>query len=214
MCYLCAYVRPEGPQRMDPLPSPPVDWEWTQALGTCRKCSVWACSVHATRYGASPSASFECAICTPAQAVKAATGIEHDPVAVAEALRAAPSANSAEARSFGNALTRLVSAERRDAWISEFEGVIPYSDTAVGIGLAAGYPPAMAAAVRDTFTGRELNLQPDAGQIAAGAVNLAYQVANGRRGGVGRPRLLDVRYRLLVDPVVMFVDFVERANRG
>jgi hypothetical protein len=213
MCYLCAYVRPEVPQRNDPIPAG-IYSEWTEALGTCKKCSVWACGVHGTRYGSSQSASFECAICTPAQAVKDAVGIDRDAVAVAEALRAAPSADSSEAGSFLNALTRLVPADRRDLWISDFEGQIQYSYDEPRIGLVAGYPPAMAAAVRETFTGRELNLRLDAGQIVSGAVNLAYQVANRRGGALRRPRLLDVRYPQLIDPVVMFVDFVERASRG
>jgi hypothetical protein len=35
-------------------------------LGTCSRCSVWACSLHGVRY-----AKFECAMCTPAAAVVA-----------------------------------------------------------------------------------------------------------------------------------------------
>jgi hypothetical protein len=211
VCYLCAYMRAEVPQRSDPLQG--NDWEWTQALGTCGKCSVWACGVHGTRYGSSQSASFECAICTPAQAVKDAVGVDHDAVAVAEALRVAPAADSVDARGFQDALMRLVSADRRDGLIEEFEGQIQFSFDAPRLGLVAGYPPAMAAAVRDAFSGRELNLRPDAGQIVSGARNLAYQVAD-FPGGAMSPSLLYVRYPLLVDPLVMFVDFVERRSRG
>jgi hypothetical protein len=211
VCYLCAYMRAEVPQRSDPLPG--NDWEWTEALGTCGKCSVWACGVHGTRYGSSQSASFECAICTPAQAVKDAVGIDHNAVAVAAALRAAPAADSVEARSFQNVLMRLAEADRREGWIEEFEGQIQFSFDTPHVGLVAGYPPAMAAAVRDAFSGRELSPRPDAGRIVSGARNLAYQVADLPRGAV-RPPLLYVRYPLLIDPVVTFVDFVERTSRG
>lgn len=211
VCYLCAYLRSESPQRSDRLPG--NDWPWTEALGTCGRCSVWACGVHGTRYGSGQSAAFECAICTPAQAVKDAVGVDHDAVAVAEAVRVGSAVDSVEARSFQNALVRLMEGDRRDGWIEQFEGLIEFSYDAPRVGLVAGYPPAMAAAVRDVFSGRDLSVRPDAGQIVSGARNLAYQVA-GVAGGAAGPPLLYVRYPLLVDPVVMFVDFVERTSRG
>lgn len=213
MCYLCAYVRAEVPQTVDPLSPPPLGLDWTQALGTCHTCSVWACSMHATRYGVGASGSFQCAICTPAQAVKVATGVDQDPVAVAEALRVAPGADSPEAHRFDRALTDVMSADSRQAWLSDFAGSIPFVDPAAGAGLMAGYPPAMAAAVGAVFAGRDLRLRADAGQIAAGAVTLAYEVAQGRRGGPPLP-LLRIRNRQLIDPVVLFIDFVERSSRG
>lgn len=211
VCYLCAYIRADVPQRSDSLPG--NNWAWTEALGTCGTCSVWACGVHGTRYGSGQSASFECAICKPAQAVKDAVGVGHDAVAVAEALRAAPAADSVEAQTFQNVLIRFVEADRRESWIEEFEQQIEFNFDVPRAGLVAGYPPAMAAAVRDTFSGRELSVRPDAGQIVSGARNLAYQVADLGDGEV-RPPLLYVRYPLLVDPVVMFVDYVERTRRG
>jgi len=66
-CYLCAYKASEKPEDPHPLetdsPVGPYD-----DIGTCYKCSVWACSNHGSRYG-----EFECAICTPATAVVSAT---------------------------------------------------------------------------------------------------------------------------------------------
>ena len=211
VCYLCAYMRAEAPQRSDPLPG--IDWAWTEALGTCGTCSVWACGVHGTRYGSGQSASFECAICKPAQAVKDAVGVAHDAVAVAEAQRTAPAADSLETQAFQNVLMRFAQADRRESWIEEFERQIQFNFDVPRVGLVAGYPPAIAAAVRDAFSGRELSVRPEAGQIASGARNLAYQVAD-PEGGAVRPPLLYVRYPMLVDPVVMFVDYIERTRRG
>lgn len=120
-CYLCAYIRNELPKVLDPAPAKsPV--MVTEALGTCRKCGVWACRLHGTRY--STSAQFECAICTPAQAVQTALGITSDSVAVAQAKRVEPNPNSEAARSFALTLGRLRLASDRDAWIRDFEGVL------------------------------------------------------------------------------------------
>ncbi|MFL5909157.1 MAG: hypothetical protein ACJ768_01090 [Gaiellaceae bacterium] len=56
-CYLCAYQIGEQLSAGG------------DSLGTCWKCSVWACSLHGTRHG-----QFECHICTPAAATQNATG--------------------------------------------------------------------------------------------------------------------------------------------
>lgn len=65
-CYVCAYKRTEKPGTLQSLPSGSLAGQ-NDDLGTCSICSVWACSIHGTRYGL-----FECAICTPATAVKQA----------------------------------------------------------------------------------------------------------------------------------------------
>lgn len=63
-CYLCAYLRAESPEDSQALPQEsPVGVH--EDLGTCFKCSIWACSAHGSRYG-----EFECAICTPGAAAE------------------------------------------------------------------------------------------------------------------------------------------------
>ena len=66
-CYLCAYKRTEKPGTLQSLPSGSLAGQ-NDDLGTCSVCSVWACSIHGTRYSL-----FECAICTPAKATTQAT---------------------------------------------------------------------------------------------------------------------------------------------
>lgn len=63
-CYVCAYGRASGPQTVDPLPASSAV-AVTEPIGTCWRCSVWACSIHATRPG-----QFECVICVPASATQ------------------------------------------------------------------------------------------------------------------------------------------------
>jgi hypothetical protein len=210
-CYLCAYIRTELPLLSDQFPDE-NPWEWTEALGTCKKCSVWACGLHGTRYSSSSPASFECAICTPAQAIKDAVGIEPDPVAVAEVLRVAPDGDSTDVHRFANALESIRPADERDVLIAQFGGVLPFDLERPRLGLVSGYPPAMAAAVAHAFAGRQLDLRPDSGRIVCGAVNLAREVGDPLRAE--RPRLWNVRYPQLIDPLVMFVEFVERVGRG
>jgi hypothetical protein len=64
-CYLCAYQRTEQTERSLPLPDGSLAAS-SGPIGTCARCSVWACSMHGVRY-----AKFECAMCTPATAVVA-----------------------------------------------------------------------------------------------------------------------------------------------
>lgn len=207
VCYLCAYLRSEIPMASDPFPTGNV-WAWTEALGTCKRCSVWSCGVHGTRYGNSQPASFECAICTPAQAVKDAVGTDSDSVAVAAALRTAAEPGSNEERSFRHALERIQSPSVRAELTAAFQVALPYDYDQPRGGPVDGYPPAVAAAVRAALGERELALRPRSGQIVSGAVRLAYEVADPfSRGGP------DVQYSQLIDPVVRFVDFVERASR-
>ena len=67
-CYLCAYKSKKRPRYPSPLdPDSPVSRYL--ALGTCARCSVWACSEHGARRG-----RFRCAICEPAAAVETELG--------------------------------------------------------------------------------------------------------------------------------------------
>jgi hypothetical protein len=61
-CYLCAYLQPQKPATLRSLPKgSPASQD--DELGTCKTCSVWACSMHGHRY--SP---FQCAMCVYATA--------------------------------------------------------------------------------------------------------------------------------------------------
>lgn len=204
VCYLCAYMRQEIPLRTDPFPDE-SDVGVSEALGTCRKCAVWACRLHGTRY--SSTASFECAMCTPAQAVKSAVRVDDDQVAVAKAMRVSAGPGSQEARRYFEALRRIQSSDRRAGLIRDFEGVMPYNaDRRRPYGVSDDYPPAIAAAIQTAFTERELDLRPDAGEILSGAVSLAYAVADPDGGG-RRPRPWNVPYPQLIDPIISFIEF-------
>lgn len=65
-CYLCAYQKTQTPETPEPLPAT-APTTATDALGSCWKCSVWACSLHGTRYG-----QFTCAMCLYAAAAVSA----------------------------------------------------------------------------------------------------------------------------------------------
>jgi hypothetical protein len=67
-CYLCVYKSKKRPRYPNPLH---LDSSISRylALGTCARCSVWACSEHGARRG-----RFRCAICEPAAAVETELG--------------------------------------------------------------------------------------------------------------------------------------------
>jgi hypothetical protein len=66
-CYLCAYQRTEIPDDEQPLPPGSLAAKG-EALGTCSTCWVWACAAHGSLYS-----NFECARCTPGQAITQVT---------------------------------------------------------------------------------------------------------------------------------------------
>jgi hypothetical protein len=108
-CYVCAYLPDRRPAEPQPLPSgSPVGA--LDPLASCNTCSVWACSLHGTRYTA-----FECAICTQGKAVKAATAPDGGPDQAAAAVlarEAGRQASDAELRRADVALELIASDQR------------------------------------------------------------------------------------------------------
>jgi hypothetical protein len=136
-------------------------------------------------------------------------------VAVAQAKRVNPDPTSELSQRYARTLEYLVIAANRDVWIERFEAVISVTaGRADGLGVIDDYPPAIAAAIADALTDQDLNPRADAGQIVAGAVTLALQIADPERDEV-QPRFAwEVRNTRLIDPLVMFAQFMESSISG
>jgi len=200
-CYLCAYLLNYSPSRTDARPwNSPVGAD--QALGTCHVCSVWACSTHGTRYE-----PFECAICTPAEAVKYATGIGADQVA-AEIARTA--ANSDVPTDLDAAISSLTPPDRREVVVGSMQEQIPEpSDTSARLspyGFHAPNPRVIGAAARSAFGNGRLAPRSDAAVIVWGAFNLAYSIADPEFWPSAIQRPWNVPYPQLIDPVLWLVE--------
>ncbi|MCX4625469.1 hypothetical protein [Streptomyces sp. NBC_01443] len=215
-CYLCAYGASETPDVLQPLP-PDSPSGANDDLGTCKLCSVWACSLHGTRYGA-----FECAVCTPASATQqalvagtvgnaAATqahviGLQaSDDVrgGVRNALRAVlfdhqrASATRADTRSL------VAQGEGEPNLVANLADVIYQQIDSRSVAAVRGRQrgnvsfDAVGGAVRAAFLGREfLEATEDAETTVAGALLLAYHIAN---ADADAQRLDDSRYWTTVE---------------
>lgn len=196
-CYLCAYGRTEVPQESHPLP-PGTD------LGTCSKCSVWACAAHGTRYG-----MFECAICTSATAVDDALSASSTGGPAPTIAYLTGQFASTDIRGRVSEALNMVLASSRDiqptterrSFIAPGAGQInvvwnladyvrqnhPGAERTLGSRLESDRPnirggslDVIAGAVRSRFAGRELALSPDedANTVATGAMLLGYALAD------------------------------------
>jgi hypothetical protein len=203
-CYLCAYLRSELPNRSQPLPSgSPVLPGY--GIGTCSTCSVWACSMHGTKYG-----YFVCAMCRPANAVTAA--VSGDPLSDAEAvhMRSIGQRTSPAVRARVRELLNVLADHSRGAasegversiagmpnLILDYEGAVrarfgPEVSEATRAfegdrrrafeGFRPGPAPALdviGAVIRRRFAGRPIEPAGDAELIVAGALISAMAVAD------------------------------------
>ncbi len=124
-CYLCAYKSKKRPRYPNPLdPDSPVPRNF--ALGTCARCSVWACSEHGARRG-----RFRCAICEPATAVETEFG-------VGGADEPGKGASIEVARAIGE----RASTEQRDRAEEAISRVASAGGAAAGAGEAVAYEQA------------------------------------------------------------------------
>jgi hypothetical protein len=213
-CYLCAYKRPESPRSHQRLPAGSPAGA-NDGLGSCWKCSVWACSTHGSLYG-----KFECAICTPA--VATASALVANSVSGAAASRvtyAGERCNSGLRTRVASAVLAVVrdSSRRQDVdaralaapatgtpnLVTNLADSIRAHEPALARGLvratwADGNIPgqgftsldAIGGAVREQFAGVALAEPNDAAvTIAAGALLMGYALADdateARRGDDG-----------------------------
>jgi hypothetical protein len=106
-CYICAYQKTETPKRPAPLPpTSPAQPFWS--LGTCARCSVWACSAHAYYSG-----RYVCAMCAPASATTRALSGGGSGGAAAIARLVGEEASGEQVERTASAIQRIVADQRR-----------------------------------------------------------------------------------------------------
>lgn len=205
-CYLCAYGAQQTPQILMQLP-PSSPNSANDDLGTCKKCSVWACSLHGTRYG-----GFECAKCTAGSATQQAlvAGTVGN-AAAAQAHLIGRQASPAQRGTVRNALSLVLADYERAS--------VTHEDTRSLVAQEVGEPnlitnlaevmyqqadsrsvaairtlhsgtvsfDAVGGAVRAAFLGREFpEPTEDAETTVTGALLLAYHIADAD-ADAGRP---------------------------
>ncbi len=158
-CYLCAYKKADRPRRQDRLPTGSIAPADVTPLGTCAICSVFACSLHGTRYRL-----LQCAICTPAQAVLAAFNHGGDEVS-AELARGSAYLAWINLTRVQEGIDELQSNDGREAVIVRLIEHAPSSqwlERGPMFGLPDDDPRAVAAAIRSAFSQEQLTLREDA----------------------------------------------------
>lgn len=175
-CYVCVNLLKQTPP---PPRSLPPRSPANGAIGTCRNCSVWACSQHGVRLW-----GFICAICRPALATTKALGVGGDEAA-AEAARAIGATQDQfdieRVEATIHAIVASSSGDGRDdrTLVADLKSVImTRSEGYLGQGLPPGYLDGVSGAVRTTLAGRNLSPSPDAALIVAGALTMAYALAD------------------------------------
>jgi hypothetical protein len=200
-CYLCAYNSTFQLRDPRPLPSGSPA-KSTYSVGTCKKCSVWACSKHGRRI-----AEFKCAICMPADATEGALGME--PVPAATELVRANGAERMTAISLDTAAGSEVFTRMRQAigrivdhgrLTTDLAGTIFQTwgrQAEMDQRISPGYMAAVSNSVESTFRDQPLSPGPSAPEVVAYALVMAYAVADPEPypqrlpWGLAEPRLLD-----------------------
>jgi hypothetical protein len=236
-CFLCAYGRnrtPKTPDTPGSLTPPP------EALGSCWRCSVQACTKHGARVG-----QFTCAICEGADVVQStiapdsvpATAISGGPIPKA---RAAGEAAPAELRETVSQALGLIAeagwqspshADRLDLAlpgagppnlvfnlsesIRELVAADRPDPAAPGEGrenLEGVSVDAVGGVVRELFAEREIVVTDASAAIVSGALLIAVQVAHESDDPVGAALLppWEMSDPVLLDPVMWMVSTAVR----
>lgn len=222
-CYICAYRKSNLPGTYMPLPvGSPVGIH--DPIGTCVDCGVWACSDHGTRY-----AGFECAICVPAVAVAAAmTGA--GPNAATGAAKSTRAATDPELVASAKVVVARIVADMNGSGysgmgvpranvVTDLEGAINAQMDSEPSTLADRVDPAVVgAAVRSRLGGLRAEAGSEAPGIIAGAVALAYRLADGVeiteevKNLAQLPQPWLVKSPILLDPLIWMVVVAARED--
>ena len=169
-CFICDYQRLDAPPSVAPLPAG-TGGASREALGTCHHCGISACGQHATRY-----VCFQCAICTPGQAVLRALSADHDPEGdgpTVELMRQVGSfASKRQLQSVERGLHRIDDDQRR----ARYEGFTAADDD--DFNLVTNLAVVLRQAGADDFVHEVRTADEDAARASAGGLSIdAYAAA-------------------------------------
>jgi hypothetical protein len=184
-CYLCAYKSQWRFTQPHDLPhDSPADEH--DALGTCKECSVWACSRHGRLFY-----EFICAMCVTSGATQDALGVKPDG-ASAEEVRAYGEDTLEQIEDYADrvevrverlqrmnlALAEIANNRRITSNLADFI-FDRWGDEVVANGrLPQSYFNIVSGSVRTTFGNRWVSPSPDADEVVFGALSMAYAVAD------------------------------------
>jgi hypothetical protein len=202
-CYLCAYNSRYRLLTPHPLPDDSPAPPRIVPVGTCKKCSVWACSEHGRRLF-----EFKCAMCVPGEAVEDALGAALHSAAVTEALWIGR--ERGDPYSLGRmhaALSRIVEdrslTTNLASTVYEMRGQPPAAPDGETRGVSPEYVEAVSSSVRSTFEEPPSARDPLAAEVLLGAIWMAYAVAD-PEAGPGQPPW-QLAAPTLLDPMIWLV---------
>lgn len=200
-CYLCAYNSRYRLLNPHPLPDDTPALPRIDPVGTCMRCSVWACSEHGRRI-----VEFKCAMCVPGEAVEDALGAQPNPAAAAEVLRIGHrySDDLYAIETMRTALSHIVGDRSLTTNLAhtvyDMRGQQTDGDTR---GISPEYVEAVSSSVRSTFEEPPIPTGPQAPQVLLGAIWMAYAVAD-PDAAPGRPPW-QLAAPTLLDPMIWLV---------
>jgi hypothetical protein len=235
-CFLCAYGRkrvPKDPDKPASLTPPP------ETLGTCRRCSVHACSRHGARVG-----QFLCAICEGADVTQSTlapgsipvTAMSGGPIPKAKAVGAAAPADLRETVRKALALIDEAGSQRPDR-AERLDFALPGAgppnlvfnlsesirelagggaDFAIGgegpENVEEEFFDAVGGVVRELFAEQEIVVTDESVPVVTGALLIAVQVAHDSDDALEAALLAPWQMSdpLLLDPVMWMVSTAVR----
>ena len=176
-CYVCAYNSRYRLLNPHPLPDDTPALPRVDPVGTCKRCSVWACSQRGRRL-----VEFKCAMCVPGEAAEDALGAHPNPAAAAEALQIGRRYSRSDRhgnRTMRIALSRIVEDRSLTlnfaATVYEMRGQQTDGDIR---GITPEYIEAVSSSVKSTFEEPPILTGPRAPDVLLGAIWMAYAVAD------------------------------------